>query len=110
MIGDFFQNLRERCLHLPAPLFSGASRVEHHPWNIENARCSFDADHPWSKPLRAPRAQLSERHAVVYATAQVDDWIPVGRPFYLLQQYRREIARVQTIAHLVAFAVETDVT
>ena len=109
--GDLLEDGEERRLRLPAPHPRGLRRVEDDPGDVERARRRVRGDGMGAEALVAPVGQLPERHRRVHAAAEVHH--PVRRRDLrgrkLRGEQRREVLRVEAVAHLVAGAAESDV-
>src|ERR1017187_420545 len=106
---DFAEIFFKRSRNLPIRIFGRARRVEHHPWNVERPSVPIASNLSRTKTTRAPGAELSERHAVGHAAADVNNAALIGRSNHLLAQHRSEIARMEAIADLRPAAIESDI-
>src|SRR4030088_1304389 len=94
---------------LPAPFAGGARAIKNHPREIEWTRLRSGCDFHGTETLRTPIAQLRQRHAVGHPAAKIRNAIRRRSGRYLLLQERNKIARMQTIAQLIAASFKSDV-
>src|ERR1043166_6544289 len=102
--------LLERRGGLPLPLPARKSAVHHDPGRIEGTRLGIGINRMPAEPGIAPRRELRERHAATEAPAKVLHARPRSiLVAHLTEEQCGEIARMQTVAHLITVAAEADV-
>ena len=106
---DFLENLFQRSLHFPAPVFRCAPRIKDHPGNIERPRLRVRLHFHRAEAICTPVAELSQRNAVGQAAAHVHYPVRSRSAGQLLSQKIDQVPGVQAIAYCVSATIKANV-